>query len=83
MNRVQKMRKSAGLVPSDRIKVFFAKKEGEDESVLKAIEAHKKSIEERLDCPIFDAEVPASESVIITGEDEISEVKFQFTLTHA
>ena len=83
VNRVQKMRKSAGLVPSDRIKVFFAKKEGEDESVLKAIEAHKKSIEERLDCPLFDAEVPASESVIITGEDEISEVKFQFTLTHA
>lgn len=84
VNRVQKMRKSAGLVPSDRIKVFYAKKEGDDESVEKAVEAHKQSIEERLDCTITNtAEVPASESVIISGEDEISEVKFQFTLTRA
>ena len=54
------------------------------EKVAKAIEAHKKTIEERLDCTICEtAESPASESIIISGEDEISEVKFQFTLTRA
>lgn len=84
INRIQKLRKAAGLVPSDKIKVFYKKLEGEDTSVMTAIEQHSKNIEERLDCPLFaDVEVPSTETVIQSSEDEINDVKFMFTLTRA
>ena len=84
INRVQKMRKAAGLVPSDRIKVFYFQKEGEEGSVMKAIQKHSDSIRERLDCELFNSrDVPASEVVIKTDEDEIDDIKFQFTITRA
>lgn len=85
INRIQKMRKAAGLVPSDHIKVFYEKKEGNDASVTSAIEKYTKTIEERLDCPVFAerAQVPATEVVIKSDEDEINDVKFQFTITRA
>ena len=84
INRVQKMRKAAGLVPSDRIKVFFFQKEGEEGSVMKAIQKHSDSIRERLDCELFNTrDLPASEVVIKTDEDEIDDAKFQFTITRA
>ena len=84
INRIQKMRKAAGLVPSDRIKVFYYKKEGEDTSVQNSVKKHYQTIKERLDCDLFETEeVPASEVIIKSDEDEINDVKFQFTLTRA
>ena len=84
INRIQKMRKAAGLVPSDHIKVFYEKKEGDDASVTSAIEKYTKTIEERLDCPVFaNVPVPATEDVIKSDEDEINDVKVQFTITRA
>ena len=84
INRVQKLRKAAGLVPSDLIKVFYEKKEGEDSSVEAAILKYMEAIQERLDCKVFpNTPVPESEQVIRSEEDEINEVKFQFTITRA
>ena len=84
INRVQKMRKAAGLVPSDRIKVFYYQKEGQEDAVMKAIQKHSSAIRERLDCELFNSQdLPDSEVVIKTDEDEINDVKFQFTITRA
>ena len=79
INRVQKLRKAAGLVPTGRIKVFT---QIEDESVLKVIEAYRKTIEERLDCSVtINLPVPESEVVIKADEDEINGAKVMFTIT--
>ena len=84
INRIQKLRKAAGLIPSDKIKVFFKKIDGEDETVMKAIECHTQDIQQKLDCPLFaNTEVPAEEVLITSAEDEINDVKFMFTLTRA
>ena len=65
-------------------KMIFFQKEGEEGSVMKAIQKHSDSIRERLDCELFNTrDLPASEVVIKTDEDEIDDVKFQFTITRA
>lgn len=80
INRVQKLRKAAGLVPTDRIKVFTTI---EDEAILKVIKMYKKTIEERLDCAVtVNIPLPVSEEVIKSDEDEINGVKVVFTITH-
>ena len=67
-------------MPTDRIKVFTTI---EDEAILKVIKMYKKTIEERLDCPVtVNIPLPVSEEVIKSDEDEINGVKVVFTITH-
>ena len=81
INRIQKLRKSAKLVPTDKISVFYkfgAKKNKDDEDVQRAMNNFSEFIETGVKSPFSGK--PAPENAIITSEVEVKGSKFTLTL---
>ena len=83
LNRIQRMRKAAGLVAKDKIKVYF-ELQAENDILSGAIEATKAYIEERLDNPIYAfSELPADSKVISEEVSAINDTDVKFVIIEA
>lgn len=80
INRIQKLRKSAKLVPTDKISIFYAidSKKKDNEDMSRAMRNYQDFIETGVKSPFMGE--PAQENVIISEEVEVKGCKFQLTL---
>jgi len=80
INRIQKLRKKAKLVPTDKISIFYEidSKKKDNEDLSRAVRNYQNFIETGVKSP-FSGE-PAQENVIISEEVEVKGCKFQLTL---
>lgn len=83
INRVQKLRKSAGLQATDDVDVFYKFEEGDGTDLLNALKQHGDVIEKTVRSVPKDVSArKASQQVLIEEEQEIAEVKFVLSLAH-
>jgi isoleucyl-tRNA synthetase len=82
VNRVQRLRKKAGLQATDDVRMFYALAPGVDGGELvSAMSEHAESIERAVrGHPMDAAERPASAEALIEEEQEIADVKFTLAL---
>ena len=81
INRVQKLRKKAGLQATDDVFVFHRFEVGEGEEILRAMEEHGEIIARTVRAVPRDVkERKEHEAVLIEEEQEIAETKFVLTL---
>jgi len=83
-NRVQKLRKKAGLQATDDVNVFYQFEEGSGSEILAAIKDNTEIITKTVgSLPANVKEKPANSVVIIEEEQEIDEVKFLIYLARS
>jgi isoleucyl-tRNA synthetase len=81
INRVQKLRKSAGLQATDDVDVFYKIEEGDGKELLEAMKEHGEAIERTVrSVPKSVSERKNSQQQLIEEEVEIAEVKFVLSL---
>eukprot|EP00668_Euglena_longa_P014268 GGOE01018247.1.p1 GENE.GGOE01018247.1~~GGOE01018247.1.p1 ORF type:complete len:1070 (+),score=313.51 GGOE01018247.1:91-3300(+) len=81
VNRIQKLRKKAGLQPSDSIKVYYENTE-KDEQIANALAVEAAYIAENMKNPCFDLQTsPISTEEIIREEQELNQKKLLLILT--
>ena len=81
INRVQKLRKSAGLQATDDVDVFYKFEEGQGEELVKAMSENREVIERTVrSVPKNVSERKSSQEVLVEEEVEIAEVKFVLSL---
>lgn len=81
INRVQKLRKKAGLQATDDVTVYYAFESGDGKDIISAIEKHKDVISKTCrGVPVDVAGRPANAAILIEEEQEISETKFMLSL---
>ena len=82
INRVQKLRKRAGLQPTDDVDVYYAFEEGAGDDVRAAVEAYAETIEKTTrSVPRNVTERGTDRKVLMEEEQEIADVKFTLSLT--
>ncbi|OWR44567.1 putative isoleucyl tRNA synthetase [Danaus plexippus plexippus] len=70
INRVQKLRKKAHLVPTDEVDVFYTVDKASD--ILRIINSHRELIESTVKAPLIDIEkLPKTKAVIIQETQEL------------
>ncbi|KAL0956430.1 hypothetical protein HGRIS_002578 [Hohenbuehelia grisea] len=80
-NRVQKLRKKAGLQATDDVDVFYQFEEGTGAELLEAMAAHADILEKTIrKVPVDAKERKAGTTAIIEEEQEVAEVKFVLSL---
>ena len=81
INRVQKLRKSAGLQATDDVDVFYKFEEGDGKDLLDAMKQHGDVILKTVrSVPKDVSERKPSQNVLIEEEQEVAEVKFVLSL---
>lgn len=81
INRVQKLRKKAGLQATDDVDVFYALEEGSGEELRQALLEHAEVIKKTVRSTPADAkERKAGKEVIIEEEQDIADMKFVLSL---
>ena len=81
INRVQKLRKRAGLQATDDVDVYYAFEEGTGDDVRAAVEAYAETIEKTTrSVPRSVSELGADRKVLAEEEQEIADVKFTLSL---
>ncbi|KAH7108565.1 tRNA synthetases class I-domain-containing protein [Auriculariales sp. MPI-PUGE-AT-0066] len=81
INRVQKLRKKAGLQATDDVLVFYKFTEGETAPLLKAFEQHGETINKTCrGAPVDASQRSPDAKVLVEEEQEISETKFLLSL---
>jgi len=82
INRVQKLRKTAGLQPTDDVDVFYKfESETDAEDLKQAMTVHEEMIRGTLkSSPKHVGELSAGTKVLIEAEQEIAEVRFSLSL---
>lgn len=81
INRVQKLRKAAGLQATDDVDVFYKFEAGEGADILEAMKQHGDVIERTVrSVPKDVSERKGSQKVLIEEEQEVAEVKFVLSL---
>ena len=81
INRVQKLRKRAGLQATDDVDVFYSFEQGVGEDIRAAMEAYMDVIEKTVrSAPRDVSERGADRKVLLEEEQEIAEVKFVLSL---
>ncbi|OSD03974.1 isoleucine-tRNA ligase [Trametes coccinea BRFM310] len=81
INRVQKLRKRAGLQATDDVDVFYSFEEGVGEDIRAAMEAYMEVIEKTVrSVPRDVSQRAADRKVLLEEEQEIAEVKFMLSL---
>ncbi|KAK8797539.1 hypothetical protein WA158_005885 [Blastocystis sp. Blastoise] len=84
INRVQRLRKTAGLVAKDMINVYYEFEGEHYESIQKSVETTKQHISDRLNSPIdYIQNIPSNASIIIEEKNDINDIPIKFILTHA
>ncbi len=81
INRVQKLRKRAGLQATDDVDVYYAFEEGAGSDVLAAMDAYREVIEKTVrSVPRDVSERGEGRKVLMEEEQEIADVKFVLSL---
>lgn len=81
INRVQKLRKKAGLQATDDVGVFYKFEEGSGEDLLAALQEHGETIGKTVrSVPQEVSKRGASQQVLIEEEQEVADVKFILSL---
>lgn len=81
INRVQKLRKKAGLQATDDVEVFYKFEDGSGDEIVVAIHDHIETIKKTVrSVPEEVGKRTDKHSVIIEEEQEVAEVKFVLTL---
>jgi len=81
INRVQKLRKKAGLQATDDVLVFYEFTSGETELLAKALEEHRETIHRTCrGTPVPVAQRGPDATLLIEEEQEINETKFLLSL---
>lgn len=81
VNRVQKLRKKAGLQATDDIDVFYSFQDGSGVEILDALRSHGEYIQKLVRSVPKDAkEKQADKKVLIEEEQEIADTKFMLSL---
>jgi len=80
INRIQKLRKEAHLVPTDKISVYykFDGKSKDNEDMLRVVQNYKEFVETAVKSPF--SGTPAPENIIYSKEVEVKGCKFVLTL---
>ncbi len=82
INRVQKLRKRAGLQATDDVDVYYVFEEGAGDDVRAAVEVYAETIEKTTrSVPRSVTERGADRKVLMEEEQEIADVKFTLSLT--
>lgn len=80
INRVQKLRKKAKLVPTDEVDVFFSVSKNSD--ILRIINLHRDFIESTVKAPLIPVEsMPSSKPVIIEEAQELKGSQLKIVIT--
>lgn len=81
MNRVQKLRKKAGLQATDDVDVFYCFEEGTGADLLAAMKEHADIIKKTVrNIPVDVKERKSGKELLIEEEQEVAEVKFTLSL---
>ncbi|KDN40480.1 hypothetical protein RSAG8_08100, partial [Rhizoctonia solani AG-8 WAC10335] len=81
INRVQKLRKKAGLQAVDEVDVYYSFANGEGKEILKAVREQEEMIQKSIKgLPKDVAGRPKGTAVLIEEEQEIGETKFKLSL---
>lgn len=81
INRVQKLRKKAGLQATDDVDVFYKFEEGTGRELVTAMKDHAEVIKRTVrNVPVDIKERKAGSTVLIDEEQEVAEVKFELSL---
>ena len=81
INRVQKLRKKAGLQATDDVDVFYSFEDGSGEEILAAMKEQAEMIKKTVrSVPLDVSQRAAAAKVLIEEEQEIAEVKFMLSL---
>ena len=81
VNRVQKLRKKAGLQATDDVEVFYSFEDGSGADILEAVQKHTEYIQKSVrSVPKDVKEKGEGKKVLIEEEQEIAETKFKLTL---
>jgi len=81
INRVQKLRKKAGLQATDDVDVFYKFEEGSGEDLLSALQEHGETIVKTVrSVPQDVSKRVATQKVLIEEEQEVADVKFLLSL---
>ncbi|CAG7850652.1 Isoleucine--tRNA ligase, cytoplasmic; AltName: Full=Isoleucyl-tRNA synthetase; Short=IleRS [Serendipita indica DSM 11827] len=82
INRVQRLRKEAGLQATDNVDVFYSFEDGSGLDILAAIVKHAETITKAIRCAPADVKTrPADAVVLIDRRQEIGETGFHLSLT--
>jgi isoleucyl-tRNA synthetase len=83
-NRVQKLRKKAGLQATDDIDIFYRFEEGSGTELLTAMRDHAEIIEKTVrNVPVDAKERKGGKDTLIEEEQEVADVKFTLTLVRS
>jgi len=83
INRVQKLRKKAGLQATDDVDVFYRFEEGDGKDLLDAMRDYSEVIQRTVrGVPKDSKECKSSQKVLIEEEQEVAETKFMLSLVH-
>lgn len=81
INRVQKLRKAAGLQATDDIDIFYKFEEGSGAELLDALKEHGETVQKTVrGLPREVSHLKPSQKVLIAQEQEVADVKFVLTL---
>lgn len=83
VNRVQKLRKKAGLQATDDVDVYYRFEDGTGAEILGAIKEHAEFILRTVRSVPADVQERKGGSLIIEEEQEVADVKFSLTLVRA
>lgn len=84
INRVQKLRKAAGLQATDDVDVFYKFEEGEGADLLEALREYGETIQKTVrSVPRDVSQKKAERKVLIEQEQEIADVKFTLSLARS
>lgn len=75
-NRVQKLRKKAGLQATDDVEVYFKFQEGQGEDILSAIQEHGELLKKTLGSLPRDLNEQKDGKALIEEEQEVADAKF-------
>lgn len=81
INRVQKLRKKAGLQATDDVEVYYRFNEDDGTELLGAMKSHSEVLEKTVrNVPVDSKERKQGKQLLIEEEQEISDVKFMLSL---
>lgn len=83
INRVQKLRKKAGLQATDDVDVYYKFEDGSGAELLEALKEHAELILKTARSAPVDIQERKGGELIIEEEQEVSDVKFSLTLVRA
>lgn len=83
INRVQKLRKKAGLQATDDVDVYYKFEEGTGEDLVKAVQEHSEMVRKTVGSIPLDVAGRKAGETLIEEEQEVAETKFMLCLVKA